>query len=75
MAIDDATDAGQSYAGAFKFIGMMQALEDTKKFINIFHVKTYAVIANRNNVFRGRTGVMDANFRLRPGAGIFDGVG
>ena len=40
---------GQSNAGAFECIRMMQALKHAKQFIYILHIKAYAVVPNEHH--------------------------
>jgi hypothetical protein len=51
MASNDAVDVGQPDAGAFKIFSGMKALEDSKWFINVFHVEAGPIVANKNDRF------------------------
>ena len=42
----DAVDGGQADAGAFEFLGTVKALENAKKLVGIFHIKSDPIIAD-----------------------------
>ena len=52
--MNNAADIRQADAGAFKFVGAMQALEHTEQFVRISHVKPDTVVANEHHRLLGR---------------------
>src|SRR5206468_5282180 len=72
---DDAMHGGQTNAGAFKFLGAVETLEDTEELIGVFHVEANPVVANEDGGLAIGLEGPDFDHRLGPRAGVFDGVG
>src|SRR5258708_5068067 len=48
MAVDDTLNGGQSYSGALKLFGQMQALKDAEQLVHVLHVKAGAVVPHEH---------------------------
>jgi hypothetical protein len=46
MLLEDAIDSGQAYACSFEFAFVMEALENAKQLLGIFHVEAGPVVAH-----------------------------
>ncbi len=53
MAVENALDDGQAYAGSFEFADGVQALKDSKKFVQEPHIKADAVVFDIIDGFAG----------------------
>src|ERR1700733_11342570 len=74
MALDDAANIGQSNASTFKFI-LVKPLEHLKKFADVVHFETGAVVTYEDCGFVCRSaGATDLDARFRPVAREFHGV-
>src|SRR5690348_4604635 len=71
---ENAMDVGQPDAGAFEFLFEVQALKDAEEFANVLHIKTYTIVADKDNELL--TGVLRADFDASgiARAGVFDGI-
>src|SRR4051794_23729648 len=72
---DDAIDSGEADAGAFELVGTVETLENTEKFIGVFHVETNTVIANEDCGVPVELDGTDFDNGDATGAGVFDSVG
>lgn len=75
VAFDDALDDRQADAGAFKFLGAVQALEDAEQFVGVFHIETDAVVADENDGFIVHGAQADFNDGGFARPAVFDGIG
>src|SRR5437879_10303580 len=48
---DDTVHRSQTYSGPFEFLSAVQALENAKQFVGVFHVESDAIVANENRGF------------------------
>src|ERR1700692_4711217 len=48
MAVNDALNGSQSYSGAFKLFGQMQALKDAEQLVCVLHVEAGAVVPHEH---------------------------
>src|SRR5258706_15673164 len=51
MALHDAPNIREADSGSFKFIRGVEALKYAKKLIRVFHIKSGAVVPNKENRF------------------------
>ena len=51
MPVDDALNGGEADTSAFELTFSMQTLEYTEEFVGVLHVKSYAIIAHKINLF------------------------
>jgi hypothetical protein len=63
MAADDTLDIGQSNAGAFELVGVVQPLKNAKQLIGVLHIEAHAIIADKKDLFAVVPG-MAADFDL-----------
>src|SRR5262249_50245400 len=75
VTADNSTHIRETNAGSFKFIGMMQALENAEEFLGVLHVESDAIVADGNNVLLCGAGITYFHICLWSGAGVLDGIG
>src|SRR2546422_3988397 len=75
MAVDDATDVGQPYAGALEFVCAVETLEDAEEFVHISHVESDAVVANEEHHFiLAAIATSNFDFRLKARARVLQSI-
>ncbi len=62
MPLDNAPDICQTNSRAFEVIWWMQALKNSKEFMNIIHIKTHAVVTDKDH---GLGSIFAPNLNLR----------
>src|SRR5258707_14868901 len=72
---DDSMHDGESNAGAFEFVLVMEALEHSEELARVSHVKADTVVAHNNYLFRFVGVGADFNPRRVAGARVFERVG
>ena len=75
MPVNDPLHNRQANAGALKFIGAVEALEDAKQLAHITHVKSGAVVAHKIDALVLLKFAADFNDRRMAVTGVFERVG
>ena len=74
MARHDSRDDGQSYAGAGKLLGTMQALKNAEELVRIAHVETRAIVCHFVDGFAALYAATDRDRWLGPFGAVFQGI-
>ena len=75
MTAHNALGSGEADAGAFELIGMVEALEDAKKFVGVCHIETDAVVTDEKNDFSVVVAATNFNDSLGPHASELESIG
>src|SRR5262244_2283395 len=74
VTMDNALNGGESNARAFKFVGLVQPLENTEQLIYVFHIKSHAVVPDENDRLLS-VNAPDLDFSLLSSARELDRIG
>lgn len=74
VSFDDAMDDGEADAGAFEFVGGVEALKDAEEFGGVAHIEAGAVVGDRVDDLGGGLSGGDADGGGVAFGGEFEGV-